>query len=90
MEDAVARFGLTIAGRGVYGGSSLWMRAPTGVDMAQVATALQAESVLIEPGAPFFDGPDRPRHFYRLGYSSIPAPKIAPGIELIAQGIAQV
>ena len=88
LESAVARHGLTIAGRGVYGGSSLWMRAPEAIDTARLALALHAEGVMIEPGAPFFAGPDRPTHFYRLGYSSIPAARITPGVERIARALA--
>lgn len=85
MEDAIATHGMTIAGRGVYGGSSLWMSAPDGVDTGELARALDRQSVLIEPGAPFFsDGPGRRHNFYRLAYSSIPASRIAEGIARIA------
>lgn len=87
LEDAVAHHGLTIAGRGVYGGSSLWMRAPTGTNTADLAETLRPERVLIEPGAAFFSGPNRPQHFYRLGYSSIPAARIEPGIARIAKAL---
>lgn len=34
--------------------------------------------------APFLD-PKRPRNTFRLGFSSIPAEKFAPGIEMPAQ-----
>lgn len=88
LEAAVAAHGLSIAGRGVYGGSSLWMQAPRSVNTARLAETLHAESVMIEPGAPFFSGPDRPTHFYRLGYSSITSARIAPGVERIARAIA--
>jgi GntR family transcriptional regulator/MocR family aminotransferase len=88
IESAIADHGLTIAGRGVYGGSSLWMRAPEGTDTTTLAEVLRADGVLIEPGAPFFAGPARPTEFYRLGYSSIPSPRIAEGIARIARGIA--
>jgi len=85
LEQAIAEHGLNIAGRGVYGGSSLWMRAPEGTDTQTLARVLRANSTLIEPGAPFFHGQDRPSQFYRLAYSSIPAARIAPGVERIAQ-----
>ncbi|AAV96787.1 PLP-dependent aminotransferase family protein [Ruegeria pomeroyi] len=89
IERAIAQHGLTIAGRGVYGGSSLWMQAPAGVDSEALAMALRGESVHIEPGTAFFSGADRPRNYYRLGYSSIPTSRIAPGIERIAGAIAR-
>lgn len=87
LEAAVARHGLTIAGRGVYGGSSLWMRAPEQVDTDQLAEQLKAVGVLIEPGAAFFAGEARPKNFYRLGYSSIPESRIDGGIARIAETI---
>ena len=85
MEHAIAQHGLTIAGRGVYGGSSLWMRAADGVDTSVVAASLIQERVLIEPGAPFFAEPDRPTNYYRLGYSSIPTNRIKAGMSAIAR-----
>jgi len=87
IEAAVARHGLSIAGRGVYGGSSLWMRAPEGTDMGEVAEGLLERDVLIEPGAAFFAGQVTPKHFYRLGYSSIATARIEPGIERIARAL---
>ena len=89
MEDAIAEHDLTIAGRGVYGGSALWMRAPEGTDTAALARALEPKGVLIEPGAPFFAaGPDRSRNYYRLAYSSIPSARIPQGIALIAEALS--
>lgn len=90
IETAIAHHGLGVAGRGVYGGSSLWMRAPPNVDTARLATDLRAQSVLIEPGAPFFFGPDRPDSYYRLAYSSIAAGRINDGIARIARAITEV
>lgn len=88
MEAAIADHGLTIAGRGVYGGSSLWMQAPQGIDTGRLATRLQMESVFIEPGAAFFAGTERPARYYRLGYSSIPTARIRDGIGRIAAAMA--
>jgi GntR family transcriptional regulator/MocR family aminotransferase len=88
MEDAIAHHGLEIAGKGAHGGSSIWMQAPMGVDTSQLARQLHAQSVLIEPGAPFFWQDAPPQHFYRLGYSSIPAERIEEGITRIAAALA--
>lgn len=84
LEHAIQHHGLTIAGRGTFGGSSIWMRAPDGVDTAKTAQELQAKGVLIEPGAPFFASDDPPNQFYRLAYSSIPSARIGDGVALIA------
>ncbi len=87
LDKAVEQHGLTVAGRGILGGSSLWMSAPDHVDTAQLAQTLQGQSVHIEPGAPFFSAPDQPQNYYRLGYSSITTDRIAPGVKLIADAI---
>jgi GntR family transcriptional regulator / MocR family aminotransferase len=88
MEDAIHASGLTIAGRGAYGGSSFWMRAPDHVNTNTLASALRSEGVLIEPGAPFFTGAAPPQNYYRLAYSSILSARIAEGIALVADAIA--
>ena len=88
MEAALAAHGLEVAGRGVFGGSSIWMRAPSGVDMDEVAARLRRRGVLIEPGACFFDPADPPRHFYRLAYSSIPSERIPAGVAILAEELA--
>ena len=87
LEDALATHGLKVAGQGTYGGSSIWMQAPDGVDTTQLAHMLKDKGVLIEPGAPFFDGPNPPICYFRLAYSSIPTARIPEGVALIAKGI---
>ena len=87
MDEALGAYGITIAGQGTYGGSSVWVRLPYGTDAALLAQKLRAEGVLIEPGDPFFAGPDKPKNFMRLAYSSIPAARIPEGIRLIAKAV---
>ncbi|WGW05001.1 MocR-like pyridoxine biosynthesis transcription factor PdxR [Tropicibacter oceani] len=89
MERAIAAHGLEIAGKGAHGGSSIWMQAPEGVDSRALAAQLHQDSVLIEPGTPFFAQNAPPTRFYRLGYSSIPSERIEEGIALIAAALAQ-
>lgn len=84
MEEAIAHHGLQISGRGDYGGSSFWMRAPDGVKTDDVARRLQQKGVLIEPGRPFFAGTHQPSNYYRLAYSSISTARIAEGVGIIA------
>lgn len=87
LEAAVDKHGLTIAGKGAHGGSSVWMRAPDGVDADRLARRLQDRGVLIEPGQAFFFDVDPPKSFYRLGYSSIPSSRIPEGVAIIADEI---
>ncbi len=86
MAEAIAAEGLEVAGQGGFGGSSFWMRAPEGVDTEELALALRADGVLIEPGRAFFAG-DGARNFYRLAYSSIAPQKIPEGIARIARAL---
>ena len=86
MEEALADHGLGVAGRGVFGGSSIWMRAPDAVDTETLDRDLRARGVLIEPGRAFF-GADGPRNFYRLAYSSIPSERIGAGIGILADAL---
>jgi GntR family transcriptional regulator/MocR family aminotransferase len=87
MEEAIADAGLTVAGRGVFGGSSFWMQAPEGVGTVALAAELRGQGVLIEPGRPFY-GDKGPNRFYRLAYSSIVPARIPEGIARIGRALA--
>jgi len=89
MDAAIEEQGLTVAGTGNFGGSSVWMKAPDGVNTNFLSERLRLDSVLIEPGAAFFAGPDKPTCYYRLAYSSIPAGRIRDGIALVARAVRQ-
>ena len=84
MDDAIKTFGLAVAGRAYFGGSSFWMQAPDGVDTRDLANKLVPKGVLIEPGHSFFAQPNPPQQFYRLAYSSIGAERIGEGVAKIA------
>ncbi len=85
MEAALEAHGLGVVGRGVFGGSSIWMRAPEGVNTAELAQVLMKKGVLIEPGHSFFDAESAPTNYYRLAYSSIPSEKIPAGIAILGE-----
>lgn len=87
MEEGIAQFGLDLAGQGAHGGSSFWMRAPDGIDTQVLANRLRSKGVLIEPGQSFFGGEERPRNYYRLGYSSIASSRITSGLQALASEI---
>ena len=90
MREALAQNRLEIVGQGVHGGSSFWMRAPSGVDTEVLALSLRKQGVLIEPGRVFFNGTNRPRNYYRLAYSSIPATRIPEGVAIIAAALKEI
>lgn len=84
MRDSLAHFGLLSPSADRAGGSSFWLRAPDGVDSSVLARDLRGDSVVIEPGRPFF-APDTPdTSFYRMAYSSIPASRVEEGVALVA------
>ncbi|MCH2067768.1 PLP-dependent aminotransferase family protein [Shimia sp.] len=87
MQDAIDQSGLTVAGKGAFGGSSFWMQANPDVDTEILAEILKSEGVLIEPGHSFFTGETPPKNFYRLGYSSIPSERIPEGVARIARAL---
>ena len=87
LEKTLAARGYNVAGKGASGGSSVWLKAPDGVDTAALALRLQSEGVLIEPGAPFFAAEAPPKCYFRLAYSSISADRIAEGVNRIASAL---
>ncbi|MEP5728901.1 MAG: PLP-dependent aminotransferase family protein [Sulfitobacter sp.] len=89
MEEAIAQHGLEISGRGYFGGSSFWMKAPAPVDTDILARKLRSSSILIEPGRSFFAGQNQPTNYYRLAYSSIATSRIKEGVKIIADAIDQ-
>jgi len=66
------------------GGTSLWLKGPSGTDTRRLADAAAVRSVLVEPGDRFFSGANKPNHFMRLGISSIALQHIEPGIRELA------
>jgi len=88
MEQALAHHGLQVAGRGRFGGSSIWMQGPDHLNTDDLDARLRERGVLIEPGRPFFHRDDPPTNFYRLAYSSIRAENIAAGIAILAEELA--
>jgi len=67
------------------GGTAVWLRGPQNLDTRRLAEDCAAEGVLIEPGDVFFSGGDAPRNYFRLGFASIAADLIEPGIERLAR-----
>lgn len=68
-----------------FGGSSYWIEGPKTLDANELARKAKEVGILIEPGKIFFHHNDSAKHFFRLGFSSIPSDKIEPGIKLLAE-----
>lgn len=77
------------ASNNTFGGTSIWLRGPAGLDTNVLAKELRDVSVLIEPGDVFFQQKPAPNNCFRLGYSAIDESLIEPGMRLIAAAIAK-
>lgn len=71
----------------ISGGSACWVEGPSWLDAAELARRAESLGVLIEPGAVFFAADTPVRHCFRLGFSSIPADRIEPGITLLGEAL---
>jgi GntR family transcriptional regulator/MocR family aminotransferase len=85
MDDALRKCLPDSSRAPTFGGSAYWVRGPEGLDAAALAEAAKREGVLIEPGAVHFAADDPPRNYFRLGFSSIAAADIEPGIRILAR-----
>lgn len=74
----------------ISGGGFCWVRLPEGVSASVLASRAAGEGVLIEPGAVFFHAEPPPQNYFRLGFQSIPAKAIEPGIRVLGQVIAAI
>ena len=72
-----------------FGGTSFWLKGPERLDSRELAVRALEVGIIIEPGDIFFSVPEANRHYFRLGFSSIPLERIDRGIELLADVAAQ-
>jgi GntR family transcriptional regulator/MocR family aminotransferase len=72
------------------GGSSYWVTAPAWLDTRDLAERARERGVLLEPGDVFFASDAAPSNTLRLGFSSIPADRIEPGIVQLARIVAEM
>ncbi|WGL15799.1 PLP-dependent aminotransferase family protein [Microbulbifer bruguierae] len=88
MVNGVERYLPGMLGGGVSSGAtSLWLHAEESVNAETLAWRAAKKSVLIEPGGIHFAGDNPPANYFRLGFSAIPAHKIMPGIQALADSL---
>jgi len=76
----------------VSGASSFWLEFSQGTDTRTLAAEAARLGVLIEPGDVFFVAPGDagvPTNYARLGFASIDAARIDPGIQTLAGALAR-
>ncbi|MGI9318363.1 MAG: PLP-dependent aminotransferase family protein [bacterium] len=71
--------------RPTFGGSAIWVEGDKDLNSAELLQRAKKEGILFEPGEVFFHGPDVPKYYFRIGFSSIPTERIEAGIEKLMQ-----
>lgn len=84
MGEALKRYLPETHRMPTFGGTSVWVRGPAELDSNDLYERAVERSILIERGDICFISPEPPRNYFRLGYSSIPADRIEPGIRELA------
>ncbi len=84
MQEALARHLPDSARIPTFGGTSFWVCGPDELDSRQLAGRAAEQGILLEPGDVMFMRPQPPSNYFRLGFSSIPAERIATGIRQLA------
>jgi GntR family transcriptional regulator/MocR family aminotransferase len=67
-----------------FGGTSYWVKGPEKLDTRDLKKNARDAGILIESGDICFMQDNPPQNFFRLGYSSIAAKNIGPGIKKLA------
>jgi len=73
-----------------FGGTSYWVEAPEKLDTRELKNRAREQGILVESGDICFMQDNPPQNFLRLGYSSIAAKQIEPGIKKLADLIHQM
>ena len=84
LDHALADFLPDWTRRAIFGGSSFWLAGPPGFSATQLAARAIRDGIVIEPGKSLFWQDPQADRYFRLGFSSISAEKILPGIEKLA------
>ncbi|WP_119389010.1 PLP-dependent aminotransferase family protein [Taklimakanibacter lacteus] len=72
-----------------FGGTSFWVEGPRMLDSEALGKHAATRGIVIEPGRIHFGAESAPNNFFRLAFSSIDEKKIEPGINLLAETIAE-
>lgn len=85
MDKALTRHLPESARAPSFGGTSVWVRGPKGMDAEALSRRALAEGIVIEPGHVNFAAKRCPKNYFRLGFSAIPEERIEPGVRLLAE-----
>lgn len=80
MENALNSAEVFTSDAPGFGGTSFWVHGPDDLNAEQLAKRALDADIVIEPGGVYFNQSPRPNNYFRLGFSSISAERIGPGI----------
>lgn len=84
MGEALARHLPECVATPSFGGTSYWIRGPEALDADRLALEALRAGIIVETGSMHFCSDPPPRNYFRLGFSSIEAARIEPGIAKLA------
>lgn len=67
------------------GGTSLWLKLPSGIDSDTLTSAAARHSIFIESGSTFFLSEPRCNDYIRLGFAAIPLNRIDAGLKRLGE-----
>lgn len=85
VDSALARWFPEFRWRRSRGSSSAWVEGGADLDARALAREAEKRGILIEPGDIFFGAEDPPKNLFRLGFSSIAAERIEPGLKALSE-----
>jgi len=85
MQAELARHAPLSSRAPTYGGSSFWVRLPPGTHAQRLQHDALTQGVVLNAGDHYFASRVPPAPYCRLGFSSIDASRIAPGIERLVE-----
>jgi GntR family transcriptional regulator/MocR family aminotransferase len=90
MSQAITKHLPTCTFSQTAGGSSFWITGPGTLNSKILEIEAAKQSIALESGHWFFLAEDSPQNCFRLGFSSIQAHMIEPGIQLIGNLIDEI
>jgi len=69
------------------GGTALWVRCPTGIDVNVLVKEAAKRGILIEPDAHYYSEQQHPRNYFRLGVTSMPEKNIREAVRQLTRVI---